>query len=92
MRKERLHISKQPCMGLIVSEILTMDLKDFKTGEVGRKSKVRFSNADLSLLDSEFEKDPRWNCLKIRKLAKSMGVSEGKIYKWNWERNRKSRE
>jgi hypothetical protein len=36
-------------------------------------------------LKNEFEKNPVWKRQKVREIAKYLGLSEQKVYKWNWD-------
>lgn len=36
-------------------------------------------------LRREFEKNPVWKRQKIREIAKYIGLSEQKVYKWHWD-------
>ena len=38
------------------------------------------------ILENEFIKEREWSKDKIIKLSKLVGLSQGQIYKWNWDR------
>ena len=42
------------------------------------------------MLEFEYEKDPNWNTEKISSLARRLKLKHTKVYKWNWERKKKS--
>ena len=37
---------------------------------------------------SEFRRDPHWSSLKVRRMARFLGMRPTQVYKWNWNRKR----
>ena len=51
-----------------------------------RRTKVRLSEEQKQVLESEYLKQPIWSTDLIKKLAKRLDLPYRKVYKWNWER------
>lgn len=47
-------------------------------------------NGAVQILIDEFDKDPFWGRQKIKELSAQTGIAEIRIYKWNWDRKKKS--
>jgi hypothetical protein len=65
----------------------TCDPLDFALKHVRKRR--RKSNAQLSVLRTEFETDSQWTKDRITALAEKTGLSEGQIYKWSWDYRKK---
>jgi hypothetical protein len=51
----------------------------------------RLSAEQQTLLKEAFDYDPNWSNLRIAELSERLGLSRGKIYKWNWDQRNKAR-
>ena len=57
---------------------------------VSKKNRQRLTYEQLSILEVEFLKQPDWSDRgHINRIAKRLGLSKSKIYKWNWDRKKK---
>ena len=43
------------------------------------------SKTQTKVLQNEFIKERNWSKQKIQYLAKMLGLTEGQVYKWNWD-------
>jgi hypothetical protein len=50
----------------------------------------RKNKDQIKILENEFEKDANWSREKMAYLSMKIGLSEGQIYKWNWDHRKKS--
>lgn len=55
-----------------------------------KKRRQRLTNEQTTVLEQEFQKNANWSSREIAKLSKRLGLSRSKIYKWNWDRKRKT--
>lgn len=55
-----------------------------------KKRRQRLTNEQTTVLEQEFEKNANWSSREIAKMSKRLGLSRSKIYKWNWDRKRKT--
>ena len=56
----------------------------------GRKARRRRLNSDeIAVLKSEYEQNSQWDTQQIRDIAKRMGISHTKVYKWGFDRRKK---
>ena len=55
-----------------------------------RKARRRRLNSDeIAVLKREYEQNQQWDTEQIRSLAKRMGISHTKVYKWGFDRRKK---
>ena len=52
------------------------------------KSVKRLDKKATKILQAKFDKSAIWSKAEIAKLAKKVGVSCRKIYKWNWDKKK----
>jgi hypothetical protein len=52
------------------------------------KKKTKLTPLQKTLLTSEFRRDPMWSSLKVRRMARFLGMRPTQVYKWNWNRKR----
>ena len=69
-----------------------------ESGKKPRKSpavkpvRVRLNERQREFLEVQFQQKAHWDNDEIEELAKQVGVSFAKVYKWNWERKKKERQ
>ena len=51
-------------------------------------TKKRLTEDEKEILEQEFQKNPNWGKVTIRKLAERLDLDRTKIYKWNWDRKK----
>ena len=65
---------------------------DFQSHESrGSKRRNRKNEGQVRILISEFRENPDWNKNVIKAIAEKTGLSEGIIYKWNWDYKKKNK-
>ena len=57
-----------------------------------KKRRQRLTNEQTQVLEAEFQKNANWSSREIVKMSKRLSLSRSKIYKWNWDRKRKTLE
>jgi DNA-binding MarR family transcriptional regulator len=51
----------------------------------------RFTREQIQVLEQLYKKNPDWEKDQIKRLAERLDLSERKVYKWNWDRQKKER-
>lgn len=54
----------------------------------GKNSRQCKSKNQLSILETEYELNKKWNKCKIKEISKITGLSEYQVYKWNWDKKK----
>ena len=67
---------------LVSPEVMSANCKE-------TRRRNRKNNEQISLLISEFESNQNWDKDTISLLANRTGLSEGQVYKWNWDYKKK---
>lgn len=47
--------------------------------------RIRKNNDQQQILIKHFHKNPNWSKKAITRIAKETGLSETRVYKWNWD-------
>lgn len=88
-KTEKIDLSMLSNMNREVSEILKNRKNDADDCSV-KKRRHRLTFEQQRILEAEFQKQPNWSRPGLlKKLSERLGLSKGKIYKWNWDRKKK---
>ena len=59
--------------------------------ETGREPQRRhMCPTSKFILEREFQKDPNWDSEKLQSMANMLNLGRTKVYKWHWDRLKKS--
>ena len=56
----------------------------------GKSQHIILTSEQKSILEHYYKKMPNWNASKIGEISKRLDLPRIKVYKWNWDRKRKS--
>ena len=54
------------------------------------KIKKRASQEEIEFLEMEFKINSKWNKETVKRIQSKIGFSNDKIYKWNWDKRKKT--
>ena len=82
-------LSEYSNLNRAVSEILK-NRKSDPNDIMSKKRRQRLTNEQQMMLEEEFQKTQDWQGRGVlNSLAKRLGLTRSKIYKWNWDRKKK---
>ena len=64
----------------------------YKIRPNGKRLMTRMDRFQRKILQTEFERSPKWTQEKVEALASRLNITKAKVYKWNWDQRNKQRD